>query len=171
MFGIKFSPVKNTRPIKTIEREIESTRARYQHYLETTSDNYMAQRGDVKIKDPHTMAGNAYYEIREFINPISKLAKKYNKEVTFEDARILIRNDEFVSPVVENDLSTKILISAKDKSKNKADDSIFEKFKNGILVDKFDNPEIPFMKKISNALGELFTGKKNTNVDTELGIK
>ena len=35
MFGIKFNPVKNTRPIKTIEREIEQTRARYQHYLKT----------------------------------------------------------------------------------------------------------------------------------------
>ena len=35
MFGIKFNPVKNTRPIRTIEREMEETRARYQHYLKT----------------------------------------------------------------------------------------------------------------------------------------
>ncbi len=35
MFGIKFSPVKNTRPLRTIEREMEMTRARYQHYLKT----------------------------------------------------------------------------------------------------------------------------------------
>ena len=171
MFGIKFSPVKNTRPLRTIEREMEMTKARYQHYLDTTSDNYMAQRSNVKIKDPHTMAGNAYNEIKEYINPINQLAKKHNKEVTFEDAREFIRNVEFVSSAVENDLSTKILISAKDKSKNSAKESMFEKFKNGILVDKFDNPEIPFMKKISNALGEVLTGKKNSNVDAELGIK
>ncbi len=171
MFGIKLSTAKNTRPIRTIEREMEMTRARYQKYLDTTSDNYMAQRGDVKIKDPHTMAGNAYKEIREFIDPISKLAKKYNKEVVFEDARVLTRDDEFVSPAIENSFMTKVLVSVRDKSVNKKEDSVFAKVKNGKLIDKFEQPEIPFMKKISQALGELFTGKKDANFDAELGIK
>lgn len=43
-----------------VEKEVEATRARYNNYLKTTSTDYMAQRGDVKVKDPHTMAGNAY---------------------------------------------------------------------------------------------------------------
>ena len=171
MFGIKLSTAKNTRPIRTIEREMEMTRARYQKYLDTRSDNYMAQRGDVKIKDPHTMAGNAYKEIREFIDPISKLAKKYNKEVVFEDARVLTRDDEFVSPVVENSLMTKVLVSAREKNSNTIEDSVFAKVKNGKLIDKFEQPEIPFMKKISQALGELLTGKKDTNFDAQLGVK
>ena len=171
MFGINLLPGKNARPIRTVDREMKVMRARYQKYLDTTSNNYMAQCGDVKIKDPHTMAGNAYKEIREFIDPISKLAKKYNKEVVFEDARVLIRDDEFVSPVTENSFMTKVLVLARDKSANKKEDSAFEKFKNGKLVDKFEQPEIPFMKKISQALGELFTGKKGANFDAELGIK
>ena len=171
MFGIKLSTAKNTRPIRSIEREMEMTRARYQKYLETTSDNYMAQRSNVKIKDPHTMAGDAYKEIRNFIDPINKLAKKYNKEVVFEDARVLTRDDEFVSPAIENSFMTKVLVSVRDKSVNKKEDSVFEKFKNGKLVDKFEQPEIPFMKKISQALGELLTGKKDTNFDAQLGVK
>ena len=162
MFGVKFNPPQNIKTLRTLEQEMEQTRARYQEYLNTTSHNYMAQRGDVKIKDPHTMAGNAYYEIRESINPISDLAKKHNKEVTFEDARVLLKDDEFVSPVVENDFATKILVSVKDKITGDLQRK---------TVDKFEQPEIPFMKKISNVLGEMFSGKKGSNIDNELGLK
>ncbi len=51
MFGIKFNPVKNTRPIRTIEREMEETRARYQHYLKT-GEITLPQRNVVKESFP-----------------------------------------------------------------------------------------------------------------------
>lgn len=51
MFGIKFSPVKNTRPLRTIEREVEATRARYQHYLKT-GEVTLPQRTPVKESFP-----------------------------------------------------------------------------------------------------------------------
>ena len=152
-------PPKST--IRTIDQEMQQTRARYQHYLETTSDKYMARRGDVVVKDPHTMAGNAYKELRDSIDLFSASAKKANKEVVFEDARVLLENDEFVSPVVENKFATKILVSVKDKTTGKTTSK---------TVDKFAEPEVPFMKKISNALGELFTGKKGENIDKDLGL-
>ena len=153
---------KAQRPIKTIEQEMQETRARYQHYLDTTTDNYMARRGDVIIKDPHTMAGGAYKELRDSIDMISLSAKKANKEVTFEDARALTRDCEDDNPSLENSLSHKILITVKDK--------LYHDIQR-VLVDKFDNPEIPFMKKISNALGEIFTGNKGANIDSDLGLK
>ena len=161
MFKINFSR-KAIRPIKTIEQEMQETRARYQHYLDTTSDNYMAKRANVTIKDPHTMVGGAYKELRESIDMIDISAKKANKEVTFEDARTLIRDCEDDMPSIENSLSHKVLITVKDK---------FFHDKQRVFVDKFDKPEIPFMKKISNALGEIFTGKKGANIDSDLGLK
>ena len=161
MFPIRFSKIKATRPLRTIEREMEETRARYQKYLDTTSDNYMAQRGDVRIKDPHTMVGNAYKEIRTHIDAISRAAKKENKSVTFEDARALTRNDEFVSPLTEESLGKKVLVTVVDKETGDV---------NSKLVDRFSQDDVPFMKKISNALGELFTGKKHVNIDKDLEI-
>lgn len=162
MFRLKIlKPMNNARPLRTIEKEMLETRTRYNEYLKTTSDKYMAQRGDVKIKDPHTMAGNAYQEIREFINPIAKFAKKNNKEITFEDARVLTKDCEDLSPSIEDKFAKNILISVKDKLTGKTTRT---------MVDKFEDPEIPFMKKISNAIGKLTSGKKEANIDKELGI-
>lgn len=161
MFKINFS--RNTiKPIKTIEQEMQETRARYQHYLDTTSNNYMAKRANVTIKDPHTMVDGAYKELRESIDMIDISAKKANKEVTFEDARTLIRDCEDDMPSIQDSLSHKVLITVKDKSLHDTQKT---------LVDKFEEPELPFMKKISNALGEIFTGKKGSNIDSELGLK
>ena len=161
MLKINFSR-KAAMPIKTIEQELQQTRARYQHYLDTTSDNYMAKRANVTIKDPHTMVDGAYKELRNSIDMIDISAKKANKEVTFEDARVLTRDCEDDMPSIERNLSTKILITVKDK--------LFPETQR-TLVDKFENPEVPFMKKISNALGEIFTGKKDANIDSDLGLK
>lgn len=160
MFKIKVGNAQKS-TIRTIEQEMQQTRARYQHYLETTSDKYMARRGDVVVKDPHTMAGNAYKELRDSIDMFSASAKKANKEVVFEDARVLLENDEFVSPVVENKFATKILVSVKDKATGQTTSK---------MVDRFAEPEVPFIKKVSNALGELFTGKKGENIDKDLGL-
>ena len=38
------------------------------------------------------------------------------------------------------------------------------------LPDGYSKAEIPLMKKISNALGELFKGKKQANIDKDLEI-
>ena len=160
MFSIKFFKPQISRPLRTIEREMEEARAVYQNYLETTSDNYMAQRGDVKIKDPHTMS-DAYRKIREYIDSLSKVAKKENKAITFEDGRALAKDDESISPVIEEKLAKKVLITVIDKKTGAVQHK---------LVDKFVNGKIPLMKRVSNALGELFTGKNQANIDKDLGI-
>lgn len=51
MFGVKFNPSKNTKPLRTIEREMEQTRARYQHYLKT-GEVTLPQRNVVKESFP-----------------------------------------------------------------------------------------------------------------------
>ena len=130
--------------IRTIEQEIRQSRARFEKYLEKTGINYCAMRSNVTIKDPHTMAGNTYKDLRKEINTFNEIAKNANKEITFEDARSLLRDDEFASVVTENELSTKILISAKDKKTGTVKNA---------FVDRFKEPE--FMKKIINTLIEL----------------
>ena len=105
MFGISFKPKSVVRPLRTIEREVEATRARYNEYLKNTSSDYTAQRSNVTIKDPHT-TGGAYQVLRGAINGINKVAQKANKKITFEDARVLTRNDEFASPYLEEKLSS-----------------------------------------------------------------
>ncbi len=154
---------KAQRPIKTIEQEMQETRARYQHYLNTTTNNYMAKRGDVTIKDPHTMPEGAYKELRDSIDVISLSAKAANKEVTFEDASVLTSGTNSAGSFGEY-LSGKILITVRDL-KNKLSPN-----PKMTIIDKSCNPEIPFMKKVSNALGEMFTGKKGANIDSELGL-
>ena len=160
MFSIKFFKPQISRPLRTIEREMEEARAVYQNYLDTTTNNYMAQRGDVKIKDPHAMS-DAYRKIREYIDSLSKVAKKENKAITFEDGRALAKDDESISPVIEEKLAKKVLITVVDKNTGATQRT---------LVDKFVNGDVPLMKKVSNALGELFTGKKQANIDKDLGI-
>ncbi len=51
MLGVKFNPTKNTKPFRTIEREMEQTRARYQHYLKT-GEVTLPQRNIVKESFP-----------------------------------------------------------------------------------------------------------------------
>lgn len=156
MFNIKcFRPVTNARPIRTIEKEMIETRARYNEYLKTTSDNYMAQRGDVKIKDPHTMVGNAYQEIREFIDPLAKFAKKNNKEIVFEDARVLTKDCEDVSPVIESEFGKNVLISVKDKLTGKINRS---------MVNKFEQSEEGFMPRIFSRLEELISHQNKSDI-------
>ncbi len=131
--------------IRSIEQEIRQSRARYEKYLEESGINYSAMRSNVTIKDPHSMAGNAYKDLRDQINPINEIAQKANKEVTFEDARSLLRYDEFASVVAENELASKILITVKDKSTGATQNA---------FVDRLKEPE--FMKKILNTLTEMF---------------
>jgi len=155
MFHIKsFKPMTNTKPIHTIEKEMLETRARYNEYLKNTNNNYMAQRGDVKIKDPHTMVGNAYQEIREFIDPLAKFAKKNNKEIVFEDARALTRECEDVSPIIENEFAKNVLISVKDKSTGEI---------NSTMVNKFEQPEEHFMAKVFSKIEKLISHQNNPN--------
>ena len=161
MFGISLRSKSVARPLRTIEREVEATRARYNEYLKNTSSDYTAQRSNVTIKDPHT-TGGAYQVLRGAINGINKVAQKANKKITFEDARVLTRNDEFASPSLEEKLSSKVLITVTDKEGGQVKEH---------LVDRFANNDVPFMKKISNALGEMFTGKKEANFDNELGLR
>lgn len=162
MFGISLKPKSVARPLRTIEREVEATRTRYNEYLKNTSSDYTAQRSNVTIKDPHTMPGGAYQLLRGAINGINKVAQKANKKITFEDARVLTRNDEFASPYLEEKLSSKVLITVTDKEGGQVKEH---------LVDRFANNDVPFMKKISNALGEMFTGNKDANLDNELGLR
>ena len=83
MFGISFKPKSVVRPLSTIEREVEATRARYNEYLKNTSSDYTAQRSNVTIKDPHT-TGGAYQVLRGAINGINKVAQKANKKITLK---------------------------------------------------------------------------------------
>ena len=63
MFGISFKPKSVVRPLRTIEREVEATRARYNEYLKNTSSDYTAQRSNVTIKDPHTTGGVYFHAL------------------------------------------------------------------------------------------------------------
>ena len=151
---------KSTRPIKTIEREMEITKAKYDKYLKTRTDNFIGKKSNVTIKDPHTMAGDSYFKIRENINEINKAAKMYNKEVTFEDARTLTKDMKSPSIALNNKLMNSILITSKDKTSG---------IENTKIIDVFENQDKePLLKKIINALGELFTNKKGSNIDSEL---
>ena len=151
---------KSTRPIRTIEKEMEITKAKYENYLKTRTDNFIGKKANVTIKDPHTMAGDSYFKIRENINVIDKVANKHNKEVTFEDARVLTRDAESPSIPLENRLMNSILVTSKDKKTG---------IENTKIIDVFENQDKePLLKKISNALGELFTNKKGSNIDSEL---
>lgn len=47
MFGINFKPKSVARPIRTISQEVKATGAKYNEYLKTTKNDYIAQRGDV----------------------------------------------------------------------------------------------------------------------------
>ena len=70
MFKINLKPLKST--IRTIDQEMNQTRARYAKYLEETSRDFVAKRSNVEIRDPHTMAGNSYWELRDKIHPNKK---------------------------------------------------------------------------------------------------
>lgn len=134
MFGIKLR-ISST-PIRSIDREIELTRARYEKYLVSSCDNFCAMRSNVQIKDPHTMAGNAYYELRDYINPLNDIAKNSDKYIKFEDARALIRDDEFASPVIENELAKQVLITAKDKVTGSEKTALVDRFKENNFIKK-----------------------------------
>jgi len=147
---------------KPIDIETKNSNARYSKYLQTTGRNYTAQRGDVKITDPHSMVAHSYFELRDNINPISEYAKQNGKAITFEDGRTQFNDCESISPILENKYASKVKVIVKDKSTG----NVSEDF-----VDYFENRETPFMKKISNTVGELVIGKKGSNIDKELGLK
>ena len=86
------------------------------------------------------MAGGAYNELKGYIDVLDLSAKKAGKAVTFEDARVLTQGMEDVTPYFENLLSSKILVTVKDK--------LFGDAPKRVLVDRFEKPEVPFMKKI-----------------------
>ena len=113
MFRIK--PKNVLSPIRSIEQEMLQTRARYEKYLKETSDNFVAKRSNIEIQDPHTMVGNAYWELRNEIDTLNNAAKNANKKVLIQDARVLICDDEFASPATENMLSSKIVVNTRDK--------------------------------------------------------
>ena len=139
MFKINLKPLKST--IRTIDQEMNQTRARYAKYLEETSRDFVAKRSNVEIRDPHTMAGNSYWELRDKIDPINDLAKKAGKNVKFEDARALIRGDEFASATIENRLSSEILVTTLDKKTG---------ITNYTLIDRLKYTADEFLVKIAD---------------------
>ena len=82
MFRIK--PKNVLSPIRSIEQEMLQTRARYEKYLKETSDNFVAKRSNIEIQDPHTMVGNAYWELRNEIDTLNNAAKNANKKVLIQ---------------------------------------------------------------------------------------
>ena len=167
MFGISFQPKSAARPIRTISPEVKATGARYNEYLKTTKNNYIAQRGDVQIHHPHAMAGDAFNILKGALDVISKVAKKANKEVMFEDAKTLfptIMEGQYTSPEAKKDFSSKILVTVTNKQ---------DRFLNpkALFVDASPKSKEPLLKQVSNVLGEMITGQKGTNIDKELGLK
>lgn len=140
---LRIAPKSTTKSIRTIEQEMIETRARYAKYLKERTDNFVAKRSNVEIRDPHTMAGDSYWQLRDEINTINNVAKQANKEVRIEDARSLIRDDEFASPTTENILSSKILIRTRDKSNGLV---------NRELIDRFESTATDFLKKIIDVI-------------------
>ena len=138
MFRIK--PKNVLSPIRSIEQEMLQTRARYEKYLKETSDNFVAKRSNVEIQDPHTMVGNAYWELRNEIDTLNNAAKNANKKVLIQDARVLIRDDEFASPATENMLSSKIVVNTRDKSNMQVNDMK--------LIDRLELSASEFLKQI-----------------------
>lgn len=159
MFGISFQPKSVARPIRTISQEVKATGAKYNEYLKTTKNDYIAQRGDVQIYHPHAMAGDAYNTLKSALNILSKVAKKANKEVMFEDAKSL-----FPNPEAKKDFSSKILVTVTNKS---------NRFLNpkAEFVDVSPKSKEPLLKQVSNVLGEMITGQKGSNIDKELGLR
>jgi hypothetical protein len=124
--------------------------------------NYQKLNPTFVIKDKNTIVGNSYNILVKNSDKIKNLAKQEHKRIMFEDARVLTRDDEFDDPIIENSLMSKVMVTVKDLKTGK---------EQGKLVDYFEDSEkTPFMKKISNALGELITGKSDTNFDNELGL-
>lgn len=159
MFGINFKPKSAARPIRTISQEVKATGAKYNEYLKTTKNDYIAQRGDVQIYHPHAMAGDAYNTLKSALNILSKVAKKANKEVMFEDVKSL-----FPNPEAKKDFSSKILVTVTNKG---------NRFLNpkAEFVDASPRSKEPLLKQVSNVLGEMITGKKEANFDKELGLR
>lgn len=167
MFGISFKAKSVARPLRTIEQEVKATRARYNEYLKTTKNDYVAQRGDVQIHHPHTMAGNGYNILKGSLNEISEIAKNAKKEVTFEDIKVVYKKGfegPYLTPNQKKEASSKILISVT----NKGNPLLKPKYQ---LVDTSQKQKFTLLKQVSNALGEMITGKKEANFDKELGIK
>ena len=167
MFGINFKPKSVAGPIRTISQEVKATGAKYNEYLKTTKNDYIAQRGDVQIYHPHAMAGDAYNTLKSALNILSKVAKKANKEVMFEDAKTLfptIMEGSYTSPEAKKDFSSKILVTVTNKGNRflnpKAD-----------FVDASPRAKEPLLKQVSNVLGEMITGQKGSNIDKELGLR
>ena len=124
----KITPKTMAKPIRSIEQEMQQTRERYMNYLKQRSDNFVAKRSNVEIRDPHTMAGDSYWELREEINTLNNAAKNADKHVKIEDARALIRDDEFASPTLENSLASQVLVSTKDSQTGLTDRALFNRF-------------------------------------------
>lgn len=138
MFRIKAKNIST--PIRTIEQEMLQTRARYEKYLKETGDNFVAKRSNVEIRDPHTMVGNSYWELRNEIDTLNNVAKNANKKVMIQDARVLIHDDEFVSPAIENNLSSKIVVNTCDKNKSYVKDMK--------LIDRFELSAANFLQEV-----------------------
>ncbi len=66
MFGVKFNPVKNTKPLRTIEREMEQTRARYQHYLKT---------GEITLPQKNIVKESFSVKVAKFLKSLIKANK------------------------------------------------------------------------------------------------
>jgi len=147
---------------KPIDTEIAATKAKHEAYINKTGISYKAQRGDVVITDPHSMVAGSFKQLRDNIDPISKYAKENNKAITFEDGRTQFADSEFPSISLENKYASKVRVIVKDKTTGETNDG---------FVDYFEDRKTPFMKKISNTVGELVTGKPGSNIDKELKLK
>ena len=143
MFRIKPKTVASA--IRTIEQEMAQTGARYEKYLRETTNDFAAKRSNVEIRDPHTMAGGSYWELRKEINTLNSAAKDSNKDVLFQDARVLMQDDEFVSPVTENVLSSQILVKTRDRLSGHTDMTLIDRFK--MTASEFMKEVIDFINK------------------------
>ena len=168
MFGISLKPKSVARPLRTIEQEVKATRARYNEYLKTTKNNYIAQRGDVQIHQPHTMPGDSYNILKGSINDINKIAQKANKAIIFEDGRTIFKlfspaMQNVNNPIGKRAFTNSIIVTVMNKR--------------GILnpkevyIDASPRSKEPLLKQVSNVLGEMITGKKEANFDKELGLR
>ena len=67
---------------------------------------------------------------------MNELAKNSDKYIKIEDARALIRDDEFASPVIENELAKQVLITAKDKVTGSEKTALVDRFKENNFIKK-----------------------------------
>ena len=167
MFNVKLAPKSASRPLRTMAQEVKATRAKYNEYLRTTTNEYVAQNGNVKIHHTPNMVGDTYNILKGSLNEINKAATKANKEVVFKDAKAefkSVANSPYLSPEVKKDFASKIYVEVTTKGNPLLNPK-------SAWLDASPKQKVSLLKQVSNVLGEIFTGKKGANIDKELGLK